>query len=100
MLNLKKVSLPQACLSSQGQSWQNGSFIYFAQNRHLNFNSTHCAQGPWRRQSSVRPKPGFGISNRNQDQVLVSVSGPELFLPKPKLSPILKIYQKIISVMT
>ena len=49
---------------------------------------------------SVRPKPGFGIGNRNQDQVSVSVSGPELFLPKPKLSPILKIYQKIISVMT
>ena len=43
---------------------------------------------------SVRPKPGFGIGNRNQDQVSVSVSGPELFLPKPKLSPILKIYQK------
>ena len=39
---------------------------------------------------SVRPKPGFGIGNRNQDQVSVSVSGPELFLPKPKLSPILK----------
>ena len=35
--------------------------------------------------SSVRPKPGFGIDNRNQDQVSVSVSGPELFLPKPKL---------------
>ena len=50
--------------------------------------------------NSVRPKPGFGIGNRNQDQVSVSVSGPELFLPKPKLSPILKIYQKIISVMT
>ena len=49
---------------------------------------------------SVRLKPGFGIGNRNQDQVSVSVSGPELFLPKPKLSPILKIYQKIISVMT
>ena len=41
-------------------------------------------------QNSVRPKPGFGIDNRNQDQVSVSVSGPELFLPKPKLSPILK----------
>ena len=40
--------------------------------------------------TSVRPKPGFGIGNRNQDQVSVSVSGPELFLPKPKLSPILK----------
>ena len=38
--------------------------------------------------SSVPPKPGFGIDNRNQDQVSVSVSGPELFLPKPKLSPI------------
>ena len=37
-------------------------------------------------QHSVRPKLGFGIGNRNQDQVLVSVSGPELFLPKPKLS--------------
>ena len=49
---------------------------------------------------SVRPKPCFGIGNRNQDQVSVSVSGPELFLPKPKLSPILKIYQKIILVMT
>ena len=49
---------------------------------------------------SVRPKPGFGIGNWNQDQVSVSVSWPELFLPKPKLSPILKIYQKIISVMT
>ena len=34
---------------------------------------------------SVRPKPGFGISNRNQDQVSVSVSGPELFLTKPNL---------------
>ena len=43
---------------------------------------------------SARPKPGFGIGNRNQDQVSVSVSGPELFLSKPKLSPILKIYQK------
>ena len=43
---------------------------------------------------SARPKPGFGIGNRNQDQVLVS--GPELFLPKPKLSHILKIYQKSI----
>ena len=40
--------------------------------------------------NSVRPKPGFGIGNRNQDQVSVSVSGPELFLPKPKLSSILK----------
>ena len=40
--------------------------------------------------TSVRPKHGFGIGNRNQDQVSVSVSGPELFLPKPKLSPILK----------
>ena len=38
--------------------------------------------------ASVRPKPGFGIGNRNHDQVSVSVSGPELFLPKPKLSPI------------
>ena len=28
---------------------------------------------------SVRLKPGFGIGNRNQDQVSVSVSGPELF---------------------
>ena len=36
---------------------------------------------------SVRPKPGFGIGNRNQDQVLVSVSEPKLFLPKPKLPP-------------
>ena len=35
---------------------------------------------------SVQPKLGFGIGNRNQDQVSVSVSGPELFLPKPKLS--------------
>ena len=35
---------------------------------------------------SVRPKLGFGIGNRNQDQVSESVSGPELFLPKPKLS--------------
>ena len=43
---------------------------------------------------SVRPKPGLGIGNQNQDQVLVSVLGPELFLPKPKLSPILEIYQK------
>ena len=49
---------------------------------------------------SVWLKPGFGIGNWNQDQVSVSVYGPELFLPKPKLSPILKIYQKIISVMT
>ena len=39
---------------------------------------------------SVRPKPGFGIGNRNQDQVSVSVSGPELFLPKPKISHMLK----------
>ena len=39
------------------------------------------------------------VSDRNQDQVSVSVSGPELFLPKPKFSPILKIYLKIISVM-
>ena len=37
---------------------------------------------------SVRPKPGFGIGNRNHDQVSVSVSAPELFLPKPKLSSI------------
>ena len=29
--------------------------------------------------SSVRPKLGFGIGNRNQDQVSVSVSGPEHF---------------------
>ena len=50
--------------------------------------------------SSVRPKPGFGIGNRNQDQVLVSVSGPELFLPKPKLSPHSKNLPKIISVIT
>ena len=35
---------------------------------------------------SVRPKPGFGIINRNQDQV--SVSGPKLFLPIPKLPPL------------
>ena len=40
-------------------------------------------------ESSVRPKPGFGISNRNQEQVSVSVLGPELFLPKHKLSRIL-----------
>ena len=40
--------------------------------------------------NSVRPKPGFGIGNRNHDQVSVSVSGPELFLPKPKLSPMSK----------
>ena len=46
-------------------------------------------------EGSVQPKLGFGIGNRNQDQVSVSVSGPELFLPKPKLSPILKIYQNI-----
>ena len=38
--------------------------------------------------SSVRPKPGFGIGNRNHDQVSVSVSAPELFLLKPKLSSI------------
>ena len=37
---------------------------------------------------SVRPKPGFGIGNRNHDQVSVSVSAPELFLLKPKLSSI------------
>ena len=37
---------------------------------------------------SVRLKPGFGIGNRNQDQVSVSVSGPELFMPKPKISSI------------
>ena len=37
-------------------------------------------------ESSVQPKPCIGIGNRNQDQVSVSVSGPELFLPKPKLS--------------
>ena len=36
-------------------------------------------------EGSVQPKLGFGIGNRNQDQVSVSVSGPELFLPKPKL---------------
>ena len=46
--------------------------------------------------SSVRSKPGFGIGNRNQDQVSVLVSGPELFLPKPKLSPIYQIYQKLV----
>ena len=28
---------------------------------------------------SVQPKPGFGIGNRNQDHVLVSVSEPKLF---------------------
>ena len=38
--------------------------------------------------SSVPPKPGFGIGNRNHDQVSVLVSAPELFLPKPKLSSI------------
>ena len=38
--------------------------------------------------SSVRPKPGFCIGNRNQDQLSVSVSGPELFMPKHKLSSI------------
>ena len=38
--------------------------------------------------ASVRPKPGFGIGNRNHDQVSVSVLVPELFLPKPKLSSI------------
>ena len=42
------------------------------------------------KRSSVRLKPDFGIGNRNQDQVSVSVSGPELFLPKPKLSLKLK----------
>ena len=39
-------------------------------------------------QASVQPKPGSCIGNQNQDQVSVSVSGPELFLPKPKLSSI------------
>ena len=34
---------------------------------------------------SVRPNPGFGIGNRNQDQV--SVSEPKIFLPKLKLPP-------------
>ena len=34
---------------------------------------------------SVQPKPGFGIGNRNQDQVSVSVLEPKLFVPKPKL---------------
>ena len=38
--------------------------------------------------SSVRPKPGFGIGNRNQDEVLVLVLEPKLFLPKPKLPPL------------
>ena len=36
----------------------------------------------------VRPKPGLGIGNRNQDQVLVSVSEQYLCLPKSKLSSI------------
>ena len=49
---------------------------------------------------SVRPKPGFGIGNRNQDQVSVSVSGPELFLPKPKLSPILKSTKNLVQLWT
>ena len=33
--------------------------------------------------NSARPKPGFGIGNRNQGSILVSVS--ELVFPKPKL---------------
>ena len=37
--------------------------------------------------ASVRPKPGFGIGNRNQDQVSVSVLEPKLLLPKPILPP-------------
>ena len=36
-------------------------------------------------QTSVRPKPGFGIGNRNQGPISVSVSEPKLFFPKPKL---------------
>ena len=35
--------------------------------------------------SSVRPKPGFGIGNRNQSPISVSVLEPKLFFPKPKL---------------
>ena len=37
--------------------------------------------------TNVRPKPGFGIGNRNQDRVLVLVWEPKLLLPKPKLPP-------------
>ena len=37
---------------------------------------------------SVGPKAGFGIRNRNQGPILVSVSEPKLFFPKPKLFPI------------
>ena len=59
------------------------------QSNHIQFNIT-SVQAMFVVYSSVRPKLGFGIGNRNQDQVSVSVSGPELFLPKPKLSPILK----------
>ena len=36
---------------------------------------------------SVRPKLGFGIGNRNQDQVWISVLEPKILLPKPKLPP-------------
>ena len=35
--------------------------------------------------NSARPKPGFGIGNRNQGPITVSVSEPKLFFPKPKL---------------
>ena len=34
---------------------------------------------------SVRPKFGFGIGNRNQGPISVSVSEPKFFFPKPKL---------------
>ena len=47
-----------------------------------------CTVTYYFRESSVWPKLDFGISNWNQDQVSVSVSEPELFLPKPKLSSI------------
>ena len=35
--------------------------------------------------TSVQLKPGFGIGNRNQGPILVSISEPKLFFPKPKL---------------
>ena len=35
--------------------------------------------------SSVRLKPGFGIGNRNQGPISVSVSELKFFVPKPKL---------------
>ena len=36
-------------------------------------------------QLSLRPKFGFVIGNRNQGSILVSVSEPKFFFPKPKL---------------